>query len=112
MKNRKISVFVLSRADYIKSMQDEGWTLKFIHEKLQEEFGEEFSFFTFRTAVARARKKIQEKQSTDKKLEKVFNKSEQNIVTKIETNHKENKDAVSKLKEEIEEETNNKNFDF
>lgn len=111
MRNRKISVFVLSKIDYINNMQSNGWTLKFIHEELQKEAGEEFSFFTFRTAVARAKQKKKDKEETIKKIDTVF--KQDNLKTaKVDTNHYENKDAVSKLKNEIEQQSNDKDFNF
>jgi len=111
MKNRKVSVFVLSRIDYIENMQRDGWTLKYIHEDLQKEFGEEFSFFTFRTSVARARQKKNDKNYIDNKINKVFKKDDSKNI-QVNTNHHENKDAVSKLKDEIDQQSNDKDFNF
>lgn len=58
MRKRKVSVFIQSNIDRIQALQKEGWTLSTIHEDIQKDFGNEFSFNTFSTSLQRARKRI------------------------------------------------------
>ena len=119
MRKRKVSVFIYANIERIKKLQAEGWTLSTIHEDMQKDFGSEFSYNTFATSLQRAKKKFSLKEKIEQNINNLSNKqnttNHQEYPKKnldIETKYIENQDMISKLKNEIEAENNNKDFNF